>query len=299
MNNRSKKVKDLKIKILKEKLEKLLKKKVVLQEINPPHWEGKSIYNKFLTEIFVPLYITIDYDSAIEHIISSYSYNPDICLERLNELLNEDFDWSWRDFQRNNRPKEDEEESDEEEGSGGFKFQPRMHGREPKSQEEESEDLFEKFLNDEIWAKRNSRANRSEKIQYSGIEIEEFYDALKDDFNESKLEQYIDKHNNFNNNDILSLRVTGIYNDSGIIISVISSKELDKDELDRVKSYLSGQFSDGWGEGFEQREFIEGIGEPDRRHRGQQVETKRYYVHTWVSGQKEPMRIIFSNKPLQ
>ena len=105
--------------------------------------------------------------------------------------------------------------------------------------------------------------------------------------------------NNFNNNDILSLRVTGIYNDSGIIISVISSKELDKVELDRVKSYLSGQFSDGWGEGFEQREFIEGIGEPDRRHRGQQVETKRYYVHTWVSGQKEPMRIIFSNKPLQ
>ena len=48
-------------------------------------------------------------------------------------------------------------------------------------------------------------------------------------------------------------------------VEVVASSDLD---VEAIKEFLSGQYSDGWGEGYEQREH--------KLHDG--IE---YYVHTW------------------
>lgn len=42
------------------------------------------------------------------------------------------------------------------------------------------------------------------------------------------------------------------------IVKLTLTRELTDNELEEVKNTLSGQFSDGWGEGFEENEFKAG-----------------------------------------
>ena len=48
-----------------------------------------------------------------------------------------------------------------------------------------------------------------------------------------------------------NLRFDNIY----MLTTVVAKEELSEKEIKEVKDYISGQFSDGWGEGFEQREI--------------------------------------------
>ena len=67
-----------------------------------------------------------------------------------------------------------------------------------------------------------------------------------DDFNQSKLEQYYDFPG------VESIRATEVTDDGKFVVEVEAVADLD---VESMKSYLTGQYSDGGGEGFEQTEF--------------------------------------------
>lgn len=83
------------------------------------------------------------------------------------------------------------------------------------------------------------------------------FDVLKEDFNfwsslfSSQLEQYFDdfpvKSIRINEDNFSRVK----YNDA-IEVEVKVDRKLNQKEIDTLKDYLSGQYSDGWGEGFEQ-----------------------------------------------
>lgn len=91
-------------------------------------------------------------------------------------------------------------------------------------------------------------------------EQQKIFDKLQKDFNDSDLVKNFDDAERLG---ITSIKVIGdnFNPDSTFTVEVKSIKNLD--EIDIVKDYLESQFSDGWGESFEQ-EDIEG-----------------YSVHTW------------------
>jgi len=83
----------------------------------------------------------------------------------------------------------------------------------------------------------------------------DWYDIIEpliEDFNNTKLEQYLD--------DKLSQKVISIRAEDKIspketfLIKVKVKGEPSKDDIYNIKNYISGQCSDGWGEGFEQQD---------------------------------------------
>lgn len=65
------------------------------------------------------------------------------------------------------------------------------------------------------------------------------------------------------NDKVASLRPTVEVVDGGLmgVAVCMVAGELTAQELDRLKEYTAGQMSDGWGEGFEQREIVTAEGE--------------------------------------
>jgi len=91
---------------------------------------------------------------------------------------------------------------------------------------------------------------------------EENFEDLKDNFNESHLENYYTYREYNHDFKILSLEVTKLKNGNKIVGEIKIDRELTDDEMESVEDYLVGQCSDGWGEGFEQsqeKEKIKGL----------------------------------------
>jgi hypothetical protein len=64
------------------------------------------------------------------------------------------------------------------------------------------------------------------------------------------------------------------------IATVTASGELDDAEKSELLSYLEGQYSDGWGEGFEQQELYQHVEEVDDTEEEEDPDTGEYYTGT-------------------
>ena len=85
---------------------------------------------------------------------------------------------------------------------------------------------------------------------------QEIFTKLQEDWNKSDMVQYFDEAEELG---IANMQVVGDNFKKGkFTIEVKVSKDLTEDELTIVEDWISGQCSDGWGEGFEQQEIGEG-----------------------------------------
>jgi hypothetical protein len=124
------------------------------------------------------------------------------------------------------------------------------------------------YLNDEIdedeffeaaWEEVKTASILAEPLRYSGfVEADDFEEDIVSDFNESKLEEYSDVPG------VETIRAKGITRDGNFVVEVVALSDLD---IEAIKAELSGQYSDGWGEGYEQTEH--------------KLDDVSYYVHTW------------------
>ena len=127
---------------------------------------------------------------------------------------------------------------------------------------------YRQYENDEIteddfyaaaWEETKG-SNFTEPVQYGGsVEKEDFEDDMIADFNDSKLENYCEIPG------IETIRAKEITFDGNFVVEVVAMSDTN---VEAIKDFLSGQYSDGWGEGFEQKE--------NKTYGG-----ISYYIHTW------------------
>ena len=104
--------------------------------------------------------------------------------------------------------------------------------------------------------------SRKEPLEYA-VEAaenmaEESFGELVDDFNESKLEQYL-KPEDAAGAAVVSIRMPEVDLDkSAAHIIVVCKKTTTPEQQEAIKEWLVGQLADGWGEGAEQRRFSNG-----------------------------------------
>lgn len=93
----------------------------------------------------------------------------------------------------------------------------------------------------------------------------EDYNVLKNDFNSGKLEQYFNKeHYDYKGVTLEVYNLLVIDPQRGGFYGTVngtfeSNRELNGEEIKSIDDYISGQCSDGWGEGFEQQSEVEEI----------------------------------------
>lgn len=133
------------------------------------------------------------------------------------------------------------------------------------------DDNFDKYLNRRYG---KSKVNMYDKFfdEYFGgetdIEDEEYKD-LVDAFNEEDLKEYFDEEVDFK---ILKMEAQHSKSYTRMFdVKVETDKDLTPEDIKKVKDYLTGQYSDGFGEGYEQqiiKSKLEPLNGRGRRGRG-------------------------------
>jgi hypothetical protein len=130
-----------------------------------------------------------------------------------------------------------------------------------------------------------------------GIEFfNELQDAVKNSMSEigtDGLAEYLDLKSDLY--DVVESIIVGVEKQGENIISkttIKTNEELTDDEIDELKDYITGQFSDGWGEGFEQNpiadwdeeeETEEWDEEEQENYKYSYTETYEVLAHFWNS----------------
>lgn len=131
-------------------------------------------------------------------------------------------------------------------------------------------------------------------------EIKEFLENEK-----TELAQYIDDRYSCIQGVVTEIYVgvTVINGEMYGLTEITATRELSEDEKEALCQYLSGQFSDGWGEGVEQREFTTEKGteeeeiydeEEDETYYEEYDVTTYLYIHFW---QSEGFKMEFIDNP--
>jgi hypothetical protein len=177
-----------------------------------------------------PLYVTEQWASFWEKLMQYGT--PKEFMEKARELGNEG------DFQTYYEEWKNSEENDEEDG------------------DEEKGDRDQKFW-DNVWDDvKNS--DRPVRLIDSGVSDEDVEDDIVSSFNEDNLAQYAKEKVPT----LTSLKAIGVKN--GMFeVEATYSEEPTEEVLKATKEYLAGQYSDGWGEGYEQQDQKGGDSSPD------------------------------------
>jgi len=220
--------------------------------------------NLHITNFKVPVTIERNIDES-----TFDSQDPRIIAERLDR---EGIDAWWfvdqyKRWERDARPEEPGEEPQREDFDSDDDYQSELQDYNDRQQEYDNwEATIDNYIEDEFgnWDRflLEFQVYGSVVENTTDRERMEIFDVLQDDFNESNLVQYFDESKNLG---VVDMKVVGndFDDDSRFTIEVKSTKPLTDEDKEIVKEYISGQCSDGWGEGFEQQD------------------TQGYSVHTW------------------
>lgn len=101
------------------------------------------------------------------------------------------------------------------------------------------------------------------------------------DSSDSELSEYLNEEVHGELADIVTkISPTAKYSGSSVISTTEceTTQELDKDQIKKLTDYITGQFSDGWGEGFEQQPIP--------------VDREYIYAEFWSSGDNWEMKLV-------
>lgn len=231
----------------------------------PAQPEIKKTDDFYITNFRVPVAVEKNVDESIFY----DNEDPRVIAERLDR---EGIDSWWfvdqfKRWERDAQPEEPGEEPQREDFDNDDDYQSELQEYNDRQQEYDNwEPTIDNYVKDEFqnWDRFINEFQIYGSIVENTTQREriEIFDYLQDDFNDSDLVQYFDEAKSLG---IVGMKVVGadFDDDSRFTIEVKSTKPLTDDDKNKVKEYIEGQCSDGWGEGFEQQE------------------TQGYYVHTW------------------